>query len=173
MKIELISFIAAFFLYSSCDYKLLVKKSDVIYNECGYLVILSGASFFIEYPDSTYNLDKIMNKIDENTFYLNELSAQEEYAIKEVSKVGFVNTLDQFDKSTIYTDTILYLYVRIKGKPNDQSYTKTNKYHEIVYKGKSYAIYYHYFNYDLYYLFPVTRNDRILYNSKLYEFYKK
>jgi hypothetical protein len=162
----------------SCNYKIVVPKSDVIYNECGFVLMKDNAMFFVESKDSMMSFAKILNKIDRKTFTLNNLSDQKIYAFKGVSTSIAIKTVDPFDNVTLHTDSIYYVFMRIMGYPIKSTFSEiamSEKYTSFLYNNETYKLYFDFFRYDLYFFYPedIPLKDKFIkkmyeYNSKFY-----
>lgn len=157
----------------SCNYKLLVKKTDIIFNETGYLIYYQNTILFSKNNKENSELKAILKKASANSYFLNNISEQQRYSIKKVSKFVVVNQKNSFEGPEFWTDTLYYAYFRIKGKPRADTYQNSKSIPivtTLIFDGISYDLYHNSFGYDNYYIYPELSGQMDEYVKYLYEY---
>ena len=174
-KLLAITILLSACLFNSCNYKLLVNKSDVIYNKTGYLIYFENTVFFTQNKSQLSSARNILDNAENSCFALNDISEQQLFAFQAISSKLTVSKGDMFEPGITYFDTLYYVFVRIKAKPRETTFQKHKNNpnsSRFEYQEQEFALPYNYFWYDLYYLFPEDETIKQNYISKLYEFMK-
>ena len=157
----------------SCNYKLLVKKTDIIFNETGFLIYYQNTILFSKNNKENAELNEVLKKASDNSFFLNNVSEQQRYSIKKVSKFAIVNQKNSFEGPKYWTDTLYYAYFRIKGKPRADTYQNSTSIPiatTLIFDGISYDLYHNSSRYDNYYIYPESSVTMDEYVKYLYEY---
>lgn len=173
MTMKSFFFIIFVLLNSACSYKILVKRENVIYSKAGYSILIDGNIYFIESRNPELSLDKILNKIDENTFAIGNLNPSRINALKQVSIPIQISMNDPFVTTESYIDTLYFAYMNLRGNPTARTFEQvksTDKYCSFLHNGVNYKIYYHFFTYELSSFLPVDKNLQIQYVNYLTNF---
>ncbi len=153
------------FLFSSCNYKVIVRSDLVIYDETGYLLIMDNIALFTESKDSIFDYKHVFGNLNRRTYSLLNLDSHTLKTIKSVSRQSEIHYFGISD--IIQNDTIFYSYFRLRAYDKSNFSEKPAPTIKFSVGNQTYTASPMSFHKEVVYLYPALLEDQKKFNQFL------